>query len=125
MRDLYIKNSDGFIIVYSIVSRGTFDELGQIYNQIMSIKVKEFLLISRDERYLKQKEQPAMILVGNKVDLSETERTISRDTGQTLADQWMCPFYETSAKTSINVEQVNICNSSFSISFFSPRSLWI
>jgi hypothetical protein len=32
---------------------------------------------------------------------------ISREKGQTLADQWMCPFYETSAKNSINIEQVN------------------
>jgi hypothetical protein len=47
-----------------------------------------------------------LILVGNKVDLSETERMISREQGQTLADQWMCSFYETSAKNSINVDQV-------------------
>ena len=47
-----------------------------------------------------------MVLVGNKVDLSANERVIPRETGQTLADQWMCPFYETSAKNSINVHQV-------------------
>jgi hypothetical protein len=47
-------------------------------------------------------------LVGNKVDLSDTERTVQREKGQALADQWMCPFYETSAKNSINVDQVII-----------------
>ncbi len=41
MRDLYIENSQGFIIDYSIVSQATFDELRQIYNQIMSIKVND------------------------------------------------------------------------------------
>ncbi len=45
--------------------------------------------------------------VGNKVDLSHKERVVHRAAGQTLADQWMCPFYETSAKNSINVNQVN------------------
>ncbi len=39
MRDLYIKNSQGFVIVYSITSPGTFDGLRQFYNQIMAIKV--------------------------------------------------------------------------------------
>ena len=39
MRDLYIKNGQGFVIVYSITSQATFDELHQIYNQIMNIKV--------------------------------------------------------------------------------------
>ena len=51
--------------------------------------------------------QPALVLVGNKVDLSDTERIVQREMGQTLADQWMCPFYETSAKKSINVNQVS------------------
>jgi len=48
------------------------------------------------------------VLVANKVDLSDRERVVHRGKGQALADQWMCPFYETSAKKSINVDQVNI-----------------
>lgn len=51
--------------------------------------------------------QPALVLVGNKVDLSDSDRIVPREIGQTLADQWMCPFYETSAKKSINVNQVS------------------
>ncbi|CAF4022623.1 unnamed protein product [Rotaria sordida] len=92
MRDLYIENSDGFAIVYSITSLVTFNQLHLIYNQIMNIK----------------KEQTAMVLVGNKVDLSHMKRIVHRDKGQTLADEWMCPFYETSAKDSINVDEVII-----------------
>jgi hypothetical protein len=41
MRDLYIKNGQGFVIVYSITSEGTFDELHKVYNQIMTTKVKK------------------------------------------------------------------------------------
>ncbi|CAF0995038.1 unnamed protein product [Rotaria sp. Silwood1] len=92
MRNLYIENSDGFVIVYSIISQVTFDQLHLVYNQIMNIK----------------KEQPAIVLVGNKVDLSDTKRIVHRHKGQTLADEWMCPFYETSAKDSINVHEVII-----------------
>jgi hypothetical protein len=56
----------------------------------------------------KQTEQPALVLVGNKIDLSDMERVVDREKGQALANQWMCPFYETSAKNSINVDQVVI-----------------
>ncbi len=45
MRDLYIRNGQGFVIVYSITSLGTFDGLHEIYNQIMNIKVNNFLLL--------------------------------------------------------------------------------
>jgi len=45
------------------------------------------------------------------LDLSPDERIVSRDKGQMLADRWMCPFYETSAKKSINVDQVKFNNS--------------
>ena len=39
MRDLYIRNGQGFVMVYSITSQGTFDQLREIYNQIMNLKV--------------------------------------------------------------------------------------
>ena len=41
MRDLYITNGQGFLIVYSITSQATFNELHKIYNQIMTIKVEK------------------------------------------------------------------------------------
>lgn len=39
MRDLYIKNSNGFALIYSITSQSTFDQLQSIYDQIMNVKV--------------------------------------------------------------------------------------
>ncbi|CAF1128655.1 unnamed protein product [Rotaria sordida] len=80
MRDLYIINSKGFPIIYSITSQSTFD----------------------------QKEQSVLVLVVNKVDLSNTEIFIQREKGKRLADQWMYPFYQTSAKHSIYVNQIFI-----------------
>lgn len=120
MRDLYIRNSDAFILVYSIVSQITFDQIEIIYNQIRNCKVSRVFYLFEIEINLKQKDQPAIVLVGNKLDLSPNERIVSRDRGQMLADQWMCPFYETSAKISINVQQVidKHIQFSFEFSFF-------
>lgn len=51
--------------------------------------------------------QVPMILVGNKCDL-EVERVVAKDSGIGLARQWnSCAFLETSAKSKINVNEVN------------------
>uniref|UniRef100_A0A8B9THS6 RAP2B, member of RAS oncogene family n=1 Tax=Anas platyrhynchos TaxID=8839 RepID=A0A8B9THS6_ANAPL len=58
MRDLYIKNGQGFILVYSLVNQQSFQDIKPMRDQIIRVK-----------RY----ERVPMILVGNKVDL-EGER---------------------------------------------------
>ncbi|KAF9177690.1 DNA-binding transcription factor rap1, partial [Haplosporangium sp. Z 27] len=35
MRDLYMKNGQGFILVFSIVAAATFEELEDLHNQIL------------------------------------------------------------------------------------------
>eukprot|EP00026_Physarum_polycephalum_P000642 Phypoly_transcript_00643.p1 GENE.Phypoly_transcript_00643~~Phypoly_transcript_00643.p1 ORF type:complete len:1377 (+),score=227.53 Phypoly_transcript_00643:470-4132(+) len=89
MRDLYMKNADGFLLVYSIISQSTFDYLSEIYDQICRV---------RDETIF------PIVLVGNKVDL-EDQRVIPTEAGKLLAQKWDCPFFETSAKTKINVNR--------------------
>jgi len=42
MRDLYIRNSQAFILVYSITSQTTFDQMEIIYKQIRDVKVTFF-----------------------------------------------------------------------------------
>ena len=44
------------------------------------------------------------ILIGNKCDVSEEKRAITKARGQALADEFGIPFFETSAKASVNVE---------------------
>lgn len=46
-----------------------------------------------------------MILVGNKTDLV-SERIVTREVGQALANKWNCSFLETSAKIRANVVEV-------------------
>lgn len=53
-----------------------------------------------------------MILVGNKCDL-EDERVVGKDQGQNLARNWNSAFLETSAKSKINVNEVQNLFSSY------------
>ncbi|KAM3376228.1 hypothetical protein P3S68_014943 [Capsicum galapagoense] len=46
------------------------------------------------------------ILVGNKADMDESKRAVPTSKGQALADEYGIKYFETSAKTNLNVEQV-------------------
>ncbi|KAM7365337.1 hypothetical protein PAMP_016271 [Pampus punctatissimus] len=54
---------------------------------------------------LAQYQQVPVVLVGNKVDLEE-EREVSPSEGQALAEDWGCPFMETSAKSKTMVDEL-------------------
>ncbi|XP_009890045.1 PREDICTED: ras-related protein Rap-2a isoform X2 [Charadrius vociferus] len=90
MRDLYIKNGQGFILVYSLVNQQSFQDIKPMRDQIIRVK-----------RY----EKVPVILVGNKVDL-ESEREVSSSEGRALAEEWGCPFMETSAKSKTMVDEL-------------------
>ncbi|XDV37179.1 hypothetical protein PO909_006829 [Leuciscus waleckii] len=90
MRDLYIKNGQGFILVYSLVNQQSFQDIRPMRDQI--VRVKRF-------------EKVPLILVGNKVDL-ESEREVAGSDGRALAQEWGCPFIETSAKSKSMVDEL-------------------
>ncbi|XP_066912706.1 ras-related protein Rap-1b-like isoform X1 [Clytia hemisphaerica] len=91
MRDLYMKNGQGFVLVYSITAQSTFNDLMDLRDQILRVK---------------DTEDVPMVLVGNKCDL-EDERVVGKDNGQNLAKQFgNCTFLETSAKMKINVNEI-------------------
>uniref|UniRef100_A0A3B3QD78 small monomeric GTPase n=2 Tax=Paramormyrops kingsleyae TaxID=1676925 RepID=A0A3B3QD78_9TELE len=90
MRDLYIKNGQGFILVYSLVNQQSFQDIRPMRDQI--VRVKRF-------------EKVPLILVGNKVDL-EAEREVAGADGRHLAQEWGCPFIETSAKSKTMVDEL-------------------
>nr|CAB3265432.1 ras-related protein RAP-1B homolog [Phallusia mammillata] len=91
MRDLYMKNGQGFVLVYSITSQASFNDLSDLREQILRVK---------------DTDEVPMILVGNKCDL-EDERIVTREQGEQLAKEWRSSFLETSAKSKINVENVS------------------
>jgi Ras-related protein Rap-1A/Ras-related protein Rap-1B len=90
MRDLYMKNGQGFVLVYSIIAQSTFNDLPDLREQILRVK---------------DKDEVPMILVGNKCDLND-QRVITTDQGADLAKKFGCAFLEASAKTRTNVEQI-------------------
>eukprot|EP01097_Dermamoeba_algensis_P008438 TRINITY_DN5637_c0_g1_i1.p1 TRINITY_DN5637_c0_g1~~TRINITY_DN5637_c0_g1_i1.p1 ORF type:complete len:187 (+),score=54.22 TRINITY_DN5637_c0_g1_i1:139-699(+) len=91
MRDLYMKDGQGFILVYSIIAQSTFNDLQDIRDQIVRVKDREDF---------------PCVLVGNKCDL-EDQRVVSKQDAQGLATKFNnCHFMEASAKASINVKEV-------------------
>ncbi|XP_055996427.1 ras-related and estrogen-regulated growth inhibitor-like isoform X2 [Ostrea edulis] len=78
-REGHIRWADGFILVYSINDRHSFEEV---------IKLKDYL----DDV---KKTNVQCVLVGNKVDLMR-ERDVSTAEGMKLATEMACAFFETS-----------------------------
>ncbi|KAF3932295.1 hypothetical protein ABW19_dt0205460 [Dactylella cylindrospora] len=89
MREQYMRTGEGFLLVYSITSRTSFEEITQFQQQILRVKDKDYF---------------PLIVVGNKCDL-EVDRQVSREEGSLLARQFGCRFIETSAKARINVDE--------------------
>ena len=109
MRDLYMKNGQGFVLVYSITAQSTFNDL-QV-SSVSKTKVLNWsLLQDLREQILRVKDTDdvPMVLVGNKCDL-EDERVVGKDQGLNLARQFSnCSFMETSAKAKIGVNDVSL-----------------
>jgi len=90
MRDQYIRTGQGFLLVYAVTSRDSFNSIKSFREEILQVKDSDWV---------------PMILVGNKSDL-EQHRVIQSNEGSSLAKNWDCPFLETSALTRKNVEEV-------------------
>lgn len=107
MREQYMRTGEGFLLVYSVTSRQSFEEIMTFQQQILRVKDRDYFPI---------------ILVGNKCDL-DSEREVSKQgdshysalsltsanglprvEGEATAKQFGCPFIETSAKLRTNVE---------------------
>ena len=106
------REGQGFVLVYSITSRGSFQQL-EVFRQLM-LKVKGPNLV--------------FILVGNECDRI-SEREVSKIEGLQMARSFNCGFLETSAKTAYNVERlftdlVRLLRSSHGIRSHSWPDVW-
>uniref|UniRef100_A0A8D2Q242 small monomeric GTPase n=1 Tax=Varanus komodoensis TaxID=61221 RepID=A0A8D2Q242_VARKO len=90
MRDQYMRGGEGFIICYSITDRQSFQEASEF---------KELIYRVRHTYNI------PLVLVGNKIDLQEF-RQVSRDEGMHLAQEYSCPFFETSAALHFYIDDV-------------------
>lgn len=91
MRDLYIKNGQGFIIVYSLTSKQSFQDIRLIREQILRVKGTNRVPI---------------VLAANKCDIVGPQREVSSEDGLELAAEWNIPYVETSAKNSLIVNSL-------------------
>jgi len=90
MRDQYMNSGEGFLILYAINSRDSFDEVTTFYDQILRVK---------------DKDRVPIVLCGNKCDL-ESDREVSKTEGEDLSKSFgNIPFFETSALNRINVDE--------------------
>ena len=71
MREQYMRTGEGFLLVYSITSRDSFEEISTFHQQIAGVKGQNSF---------------PMIVVANKCDL-EYERQVSID-GTTRSPHW-------------------------------------
>eukprot|EP01090_Pellita_catalonica_P015147 TRINITY_DN4025_c0_g1_i1.p1 TRINITY_DN4025_c0_g1~~TRINITY_DN4025_c0_g1_i1.p1 ORF type:complete len:302 (+),score=23.22 TRINITY_DN4025_c0_g1_i1:72-977(+) len=78
MRDQYMRSEQGFLLVYAITSRASFDEVTCFYDQVHRVKDDDHVPV---------------VLVGNKSDLEE-ERQVPQVEGVELAIRLKCPFFE-------------------------------
>ena len=82
----YYKGAMGIILTYSVVEPETFRNIENWMKQIQQ----------------QASENVCKILVGNKCDIDN--RQVDYDEGRRLADKYGIPFFETSAKSGINIE---------------------
>lgn len=111
LRDQWIRDGEGFVLVYSISSRASFSRIKKFHHQIQ--RVKESAAAGSPTfpgSPLSQTMPPPsfgpapVMLVGNKCD-RVTEREVSTQEGSALAKQLNCDFVEASAKNCVNVEK--------------------
>ncbi|XP_018568104.1 GTP-binding protein Di-Ras2 [Anoplophora glabripennis] len=93
MQRLSISKGHAFILVYSVCSRQSLEELRPIFEVIRELKGPDL-------------SQIPIMLTGNKCDESAELREVSTSEGQAQAAEWGVSFMETSAKTNHNVKQL-------------------
>ncbi|TKC41457.1 hypothetical protein EI555_014134, partial [Monodon monoceros] len=82
-REGHMRWGEGFVLVYDVTDRGSFEEVLPLKNILDEIK---------------KPKNVTLILVGNKADLDHS-RQVSTEEGEKLATELACAFYECSACT--------------------------
>lgn len=112
LRDQWIRDGEGFVLVYSITSRNSFTRIQKFYSQVTRVKESGHANSPTGPSYMTSQMggapmytgPPPIMLVGNKSD-KHHEREVSAQEGQALAKELGCEFVEASAKNCINVEK--------------------
>ncbi|KAJ8984998.1 hypothetical protein NQ317_016909, partial [Molorchus minor] len=82
MREQYMRKGDGFLLVYSVTDKNSYENITHFHTQILRVKDRDTY---------------PMLLVANKVDLVHL-RKVTEEQGRDLAHRLGIPYIETSAK---------------------------
>lgn len=91
MQRLSIQKGHAFMLVYSITSKQTLEELKPIYHQIREIKGDQY-------------SETPILLMGCKLDEAAC-REVTESLAKQLATHWSCGWIETSAKSNLNIRE--------------------
>jgi len=89
MREQYMRAGHGFLLVFAINDRQSFNEVGKLFTQILRVKDRDDFPI---------------VLVGNKADL-ETQRQVPRSEASAFGASHHVAYFEASAKLRLNVDE--------------------
>jgi len=89
LRAQWIRSGEGFLIIYSITDRNTFEQVEKFRRAILQDKDADYVPI---------------VLVGNKCDMEE-RREVTTMEGSELAKSMNARFFEASAKNRLNVDE--------------------
>lgn len=87
----YYRGAMGIVVVYDVTDEASFNN---VRNWMRNIEQHASDTVSNK------------VLVGNKCDMDESKRAVPYSKGQALADELGIQFFETSAKSNINVTEV-------------------
>ena len=85
----YFKGSHGILLLYDVTKQSSYDN------------IREWIHDIKEE----VSEKAIIFLIANKIDMSD-KRKISKEKGEELAEEFKIPFFEASAKSGENVDEV-------------------
>jgi len=86
----YYKGANGIILIYDVTNLQSYEN---VKNWIAQIKE------SANQNVI-------IYLVGNKIDVKDEDRCVKTEDGKKLAEEFKLPFFESSAKNGININEI-------------------
>ena len=86
----YYKGANGIILIYDVTN---FQSYENVKNWIAQIKESA-------------SQNVIVYLVGNKIDVKEEDRCVKTEDGKKIAEEFNLPFFESSAKLGININEI-------------------
>ena len=84
--DAWIDKAEGFLLVFALDNYESFTNLKGLYQRICKNEKRDY----------------PIVLVGNKCELPENERKVSKNKAKKLAKSWGVEYFEVSSKTDCN-----------------------